>query len=471
MNAVQASNAGAYDGFLAELSAAGNSLQMATYLGGMGVDSANAVAVDSTGNIYVAGQTQSTDFPVANAIQVYRSSAMSTFVAKFGNGPAVVSGAPVSAVSTPQTFAFVVRDSLGYSDVYRVYFLINPTRTIPINTCHGFYDRASNAFYLYNDSLTVLQGPLLPGSSATLQNSQCSLYGSSSGVVSTAGTDLTINIGLGLQPAYRGTLGVYLWVKDNEGHDTGWVQTGNWTLPAGNSPPSVVSGTPASTSSTPTTFTFVARDPDGYADIYRIYFLINPAPTVPLNTCHGFYDRPSNAFYLYNDSLTILQGPLLPGASGTLQNSQCVLYGSSSALISAAGTDLTINIGLGVQPTYKGALGIYLWVKDNESHDTGWVQTGIWNMPVGNSPPAVVSGTPASTSSTPTTFAFVTRDPDGYADIYRIYFLVNPTPTIPINTCHGFYDRASNAFYLYNDSLTVLQGPLLPGSSATLQNS
>ena len=59
-----------------------------------------------------------------------------------------------------------------------------------------------------------------------------------------------------------------------------------------------------------------------------MYFLVNPTPSIPQNTCHGFYDRATNGIYLYNDALTVLLGPLTPGTSGTLQNSQCVVYGS-----------------------------------------------------------------------------------------------------------------------------------------------
>jgi hypothetical protein len=60
---------GVSDGFLAKLNAAGTALAYATYLGGSGADYAHAVAVDGAGNAYVAGQTQSTDFPTANALQ------------------------------------------------------------------------------------------------------------------------------------------------------------------------------------------------------------------------------------------------------------------------------------------------------------------------------------------------------------------------------------------------------------------
>src|SRR5205814_2357506 len=122
-----------------------------------------------------------------------------------------------------------------------------------------------------------------------------------------------------------------------------------------------------SPTTTPQTFTFTGRDPDGFADILRIYFLINTSPSIPTNTCHGFYDRSSNGLYLYNDTLSSLMGPLTPGAAGQLQNSQCVVNGATSALVSAAGTDLTFKLGLSLQGAYLGTnQNVYLWVKDNE---------------------------------------------------------------------------------------------------------
>ena len=59
----QSSNAGGFaDAFVAKLSASGSALLYATYLGGSDYDIANGVAIDSSGNAYVAGETRSSDF-------------------------------------------------------------------------------------------------------------------------------------------------------------------------------------------------------------------------------------------------------------------------------------------------------------------------------------------------------------------------------------------------------------------------
>ena len=55
--------AGGLDAFVTKLSSTGAALVYSTYLGGGGLDIAEAVAVDSSGAAYVAGQTASTDFP------------------------------------------------------------------------------------------------------------------------------------------------------------------------------------------------------------------------------------------------------------------------------------------------------------------------------------------------------------------------------------------------------------------------
>jgi Beta-propeller repeat/Abnormal spindle-like microcephaly-assoc'd, ASPM-SPD-2-Hydin len=69
MNAFQSSSTGGPDVFVTEVAPDGASLLYSTYLGGNSYEVANGIALDGTGNIYVAGFTYSQDFPTANAFQ------------------------------------------------------------------------------------------------------------------------------------------------------------------------------------------------------------------------------------------------------------------------------------------------------------------------------------------------------------------------------------------------------------------
>jgi len=79
--AVLAATVGGSDAFIAKWNASG-SLVYATYFGGYRDDAANAIAVDSSGAVYVAGTTSSTNFPLLNPVQ-----------SSFGGGSGTVSDA------------------------------------------------------------------------------------------------------------------------------------------------------------------------------------------------------------------------------------------------------------------------------------------------------------------------------------------------------------------------------------------
>jgi len=66
-SAYQGTLRGTSDGFLAILSANGTSLVSSTYFGGTNIDDITGLAADPYGNVIVAGKTESTDFPLLNA--------------------------------------------------------------------------------------------------------------------------------------------------------------------------------------------------------------------------------------------------------------------------------------------------------------------------------------------------------------------------------------------------------------------
>lgn len=70
------------DGFVAKLSADGQ-LVWSTYLGGSSTDPAYSIDTDSLGNVYVGGNTWSSDFPTSNALDSTLSGGADSFVAKF----------------------------------------------------------------------------------------------------------------------------------------------------------------------------------------------------------------------------------------------------------------------------------------------------------------------------------------------------------------------------------------------------
>ncbi len=70
-NPVQKKYGGGTDAFVTKINAAGTALVYSTYLGGSDDDEGRGIAVDTSGNAYIAGVTLSTNFPVVNPLQGY----------------------------------------------------------------------------------------------------------------------------------------------------------------------------------------------------------------------------------------------------------------------------------------------------------------------------------------------------------------------------------------------------------------
>ena len=111
--AIRRSPVGQEDAFVVKLSGSSGALSYSTYLGGQGSDFGTAIAVDSSGCVYVAGYTSSLDFPVtAHPVQsAFGGGFYDAFVTKLdltqsklvystffgGNGIDVASGIAVDA--------------------------------------------------------------------------------------------------------------------------------------------------------------------------------------------------------------------------------------------------------------------------------------------------------------------------------------------------------------------------------------
>ena len=229
-NALQGITGGDYDAFVARLAVTGDSLLYLSYLGGNNSDTATAVALDTAGNVHVAGWTLSSNFPVLNAYQSVNAGNYGAFVAKltFNLPPTVVGVTPNSGSGASQTFSLQFSNYSGASNLTSVSVLFNSTLSTA-NTCSVIYNLAQNTLALLTDTGAQPASTITPGSGSQ-QNSQCVLNGAGSSV-STAGTQLTLNLAFTFLQAFNGTKNIYMQAISPFGSSS-WQSQGSWTVTA-----------------------------------------------------------------------------------------------------------------------------------------------------------------------------------------------------------------------------------------------
>jgi uncharacterized protein (TIGR03437 family) len=93
-----------YDAFAIKVAPAGNTLLYSVAFGGAGPDLANAIAVDSTGAAFVAGYTESSDFPTKSAYQATYGRGGDMFLIKLA--PDTVTPPPPALTLSPSLLRF-----------------------------------------------------------------------------------------------------------------------------------------------------------------------------------------------------------------------------------------------------------------------------------------------------------------------------------------------------------------------------
>ena len=106
VNPLQATIAGYYDAFVAKLNASGSALVYSTYLGAPGYDEITALRVDGSGRAFVFGPTASTAFPLKSAFQTSHGGGSSALLDKTVAAPA---GGSTFALITIASDTFVAR--------------------------------------------------------------------------------------------------------------------------------------------------------------------------------------------------------------------------------------------------------------------------------------------------------------------------------------------------------------------------
>jgi hypothetical protein len=81
-NPIQAASRSTRDCFILKINSDGSDIIFSTYLGGSANEWANDITLDSDGEIYITGRTESYDFPTKNALQPTKAADMDVFVTK-----------------------------------------------------------------------------------------------------------------------------------------------------------------------------------------------------------------------------------------------------------------------------------------------------------------------------------------------------------------------------------------------------
>ncbi len=165
----------------------------------------NALAAS---NVIINGSASVT-FVAGNCIDLQpgfhatAGTAGTTFHAWVETAPTADSVSPSSGSGLSQPFTWKASSPSGYTNLSEVYALFN-TSTSGVNACYIRYNRTSNLLYLADNSGSNWSTGIVPGTSGTAGNSQCSIAASGSSV-SGSGTQLTLTVSARFRPRFQGS--------------------------------------------------------------------------------------------------------------------------------------------------------------------------------------------------------------------------------------------------------------------------
>ncbi|HMF74127.1 MAG TPA: hypothetical protein VK604_00550 [Bryobacteraceae bacterium] len=97
------------------------------------------------------------------------------------------------------------------------------------------------------------------------------------------------------------------------------------------------------------------------------------------NACHLIYQASNNGLYLTADCGASQIGPVTPGGSGALGNSQCSVAASSVA-ITSSGNTLTVTETTVFTSAFNGGKTTMMYTFDKSNVGSGWSNVGTWTV-------------------------------------------------------------------------------------------
>src|SRR5579863_247003 len=456
VGAIQASNGGNQDAFLTKFNSTGSAIVYSTYLGrsggGIGTpEQANAVAVDSSGSAYIAGTTNSVNFPVTTgALQVSYDAVQTAFAAKVN--PAV-NALVYSTYLGGSVFDWANGLAVAANgSAYVAGFTSSPDfpTAVPLQASfNGLYDAFVSVL---NATGSALNFSTFWGGTGADEANAIAL--DAAGNMYVAGQTSSIDLTL-LNPIQ----------SSNVGGSIGWLAAmGAATLPP--PLPATDGVSPASGSGSSAIFTAQYSDPAGVAALASVTVLVNTTGS-PDHGCQVTYLAASNQFALAND-IASTGSTFVNPSGGSAQNSQCTLNGSGSS-VTVAGNVLTAVVSMTFQPGFAGSDTVWLSAVDTSANTTGLVSAGTWTVTGAGPIPTVTSVTPSSAMGSIQTFTFTFSDTQNPLNITTMSLLFNTSVSFP-SACYISVDRIQGTIGLALDSGSGFTSEPL-SSNSLLQNS
>ncbi len=187
-----------------------------------------------------------------------------------------------------------------------------------------------------------------------------------------------------------------------------------------------------------------------------------------VNGCYLTYVAAGNQLSLLSDDGTASTSGK-PGTTGTLSNSQCSVD-LSATTVTASGNTLTIAPTITFKSGFTAGIQTYMYVQDILGQNSGWKTMGSWMVgSVAEQPPSAVSVNPSSGFGTTQQFSFVASSPNGAGNLAIVKMLFNTT-LYRVNGCYLTYVAAGNQLSLLSDDGTTSTSGQ-PGTTGTISNS
>ncbi|MEZ5401570.1 MAG: SBBP repeat-containing protein [Bryobacteraceae bacterium] len=460
------------DAVALRLNASGSALLDSTFLGGTLNDVATAVGFGDSNVLFVAGNTDSLNFPVTPGAMDFSFAENEGFVAALADGPAPVAvtvqsnipGAVVivdgARIATPKTFLWMpgVQHTIGADELQQ----LPGNQTLTWLSWTGapggakeqtFATPAAAATYTASFSAltctyAVLPNPLtipLSGGSFTVSvftQAGCPWTGhSNDGWISGSGPG-----------AGSGSVNFHATASSAVRNGSVTVAFTSVAIRQEDAVPSVIDLAPFANTGSEQLFTLTFDDSAGANTIAVANLLINSAID-GRQACY-LAITPTGSVFLVNDA-GAGGGPFAGGlalpSTASISNTQCAVDGEGSSVL-RTGTRLIVKLKLRFLAPFAGNKVMYLAVRDVDGNNSGWRAKGVWTVPGAVIPtPGVVSLSPRSFNGNTVTLTATYYDTLGPLHFDVLNILVNDSID-GRNACYVALVRNAATAVLVNDT-------------------